>query len=79
MTSSKYIPRVIDAEYVKDYILRISFNNGFVKEFDCKNYLSGGIFEKLKDLNYFKKFFVDGWTVSCPNGADCAPETLYED
>ncbi len=74
-----YIPVVIEAEYVVDYKIKITFDNGISKIVDFSKWLKGEMFEPLKDQTYFKKFFVDGWTVSWQNGADIAPETLYED
>jgi hypothetical protein len=75
-----YMPVVIDAKYVGDYKLHVTFNNGEERIADFSNWGIGrGVYKPLKDKSYFMKFFVDGWTISWPNGADIAPETLYED
>ena len=74
-----YMPVVIDAKYLSDYKIKITFDNGEEKIADCQKWLNGKIFEPLKDLNYFQRFFVDGWSISWPNGADISPETLYEE
>ena len=72
-----YMPIVIDAKYVSDYKIRITFDNGEQKIADLGDKLGRGVVKPLKDKQYFKKFFVDGWTISWPDGADIAPETLY--
>ncbi len=74
------IPRVIDANYVDNYILHIRFPDGSEGEIDFEEELDGEIFKPLKDISYFKKFIVNQelHTVIWPNGADFAPEFLYE-
>jgi hypothetical protein len=73
-----YLPVVIDAKYKQDYIIEVEFDNGVKKLINFAPWLQGEVFEALKDQRYFRQFFVDGWTVAWPNGADIAPETLYE-
>jgi hypothetical protein len=36
------------------------------------------VFAPLLDVAYFRRFFLEGGTVARPNGADIAPETLFE-
>jgi hypothetical protein len=62
-----------------DYKIRITFDNGEERIADLAAKLARGVFAPLKDKKYFKTFFVDGWTISWPNGADIAPETLYDE
>lgn len=73
-----FMPAVIKAEYRSEYRIHVTFNDNSEKTIDFKDWLQGPIFEPLKDIEYFKRFFVDGWTISWPNGADIAPETLFE-
>ena len=73
-----YMPRVVDAQYLHDYFIHISFSNGKEGTIDLSPFIGQGVFEPLLDKTYFNKLFVDGWTISWPNGADIAPETLYE-
>ncbi len=66
--------------YLKSYCLRLTFNNGAVKDVDLKKELYGEIFEPLKDVAFFKEVRVnpETKTIEWPNGADFAPEFLDE-
>lgn len=69
--------RVISAEYVRGYEIRIRFSDGTSKVVDFSRWMGGEVFRPLATKRNFKKFFISGGTVSWPNGADIAPETLY--
>lgn len=74
----KYLPQVTNASYQRDYIIRTTFDDGTVKSVDFSAWLHGPVFSPLIVKSYFKKFFLDGGTFSWPNGADIAPEALYQ-
>lgn len=69
---------VTKAEYVKDYTVRLWFNNGAVRTVDLYPLLNGEIFEPLKDIEMFKRFSIKFNTIEWENGADFAPEYLLE-
>ena len=70
------IVRVVDAEYVRDYRIRLRFSDGVEKIVDFSRWLHGEVFQPLAAKREFRRFFVSGGTVCWPNGADIAPETL---
>lgn len=69
---------VVKAEYLDGYRLSLLFNNGVRRVVDLSNSLKGSVFAPLKDISYFKKFSIKFNTVEWENGADFAPEYLYE-
>jgi len=73
-----FLPSVIHARHAGGYCIRVRFNDNSEATIDFSQWLDGPIFEPLRDLRYFSSFYLDGGTVVWPNGADIAPETLYE-
>lgn len=69
---------VIDAKYIRDFIIWIKFDDGSEGEVDLAAELWGEVFEPLKDADYFRNFTVAIGTIAWPNGADFAPEFLYD-
>jgi hypothetical protein len=70
---------VTKVEYRGGYVYFVAFDDGVEGEVDFSDYLSRGpIFEPLKDRTFFSQAFVEGGTIGWPNGADVAPETLYD-
>ena len=69
--------RIIDIDYIKDYTLALTFNDGVKKTVDIKPHLKGEVFEPLLDLKKFKQYGLTRQTIEWTSGADLAPEFLY--
>ena len=70
--------KVIDVDYVKDYTLRVTFNDGITKNVDLQSYLTGDVFGELLDMDKFIQYGLTRVTIEWANGADLAPEFLYQ-
>lgn len=65
------------ARYIRDYVIEFSFSDGSKREIDFEPHLWGPVFEPLKDKEFFQKFRIRFGSITWPNGADVAPETLH--
>jgi len=73
-------PNLVTAEYVSKYTIHVRFKDGMEGDLNLEAELHGPIFEPLKNLSFFKQFFIhpEFRTLTWPNGADFAPEFVYE-
>ena len=69
---------VTKADYLDGYRVKLLFNNGETRIVDLSQHLNGTVFAPLKDLEFFKRFTIKFNTIEWENGADFAPEYLYE-
>ena len=74
------ILHILSAKVVADHVLHVQFSNGVQKTVDVLPLLVGPVFDPLYNVNYFAQVAVDPVckTVVWPNGADLAPEALFE-
>lgn len=71
------ILKVTDVEYLGGYNLQCTFNDGAVKVVDLTTLLQYPAYKELADVDKFKQFGLNT-TIFWSNGADIAPEYLYE-
>ena len=71
---------VLEARYVRNYVIWLRFRDGTSGEIDLSDQLHGPVFEPLKDLDVFRQFAIhpEFDTLVWPNGADFAPEFLHD-
>ena len=71
--------RITDVKAVEGYRLEVVFADGRVVVVTLGDRLFGPVFEPLRDTALFTQVFVDQFgVVSWPNGADLAPDALYQ-
>ena len=70
--------RVVDVEYIHDYVMDLEFNNGEHRLVDFKPLMTGKMREPLLEMDKFIQFALTDWTLEWYNGVDFAPEFLYE-
>lgn len=64
--------------YLREYTLKVEFNDGLIGEIDLSVFFDKRPYERLKDLELFKKFQLNEWTIFWGE-IDIAPETLYDE
>ena len=74
------IPRLSAMKHIASYRLWLQFEDGSQGEIDLEQELWGEVFEPLRNLAYFKTVQLDKElnTIRWDNGADFAPEFLYQ-
>jgi hypothetical protein len=72
--------RLIEAKYLKGYVIRLKFSDGLEGDVDLKDEIYGAVFEPLRDIETFRSFRLDPelHTLVWPNGTDFSPEFLHE-
>lgn len=72
------ILHVTDVQYLQNYQLKLTFNDGVAGVVDLSNELWGEMFEPLQDTTLFSRVRLDKEldTIVWDNGADLAPEFL---
>lgn len=68
-----------DVKVVKplsNHYIYVEIENGQKGVFDLKPYLEHGVFQELKDVNYFNQVYIFFGAVTWVNEQDIAPETL---
>jgi len=79
MNAMEQLVDITAVDVIGPYRLRLTFQDGTVGEVDFTDREWRGVFEPLRDPDYFARVEVDpeAGTITWPNGLDMAPEPLY--
>lgn len=71
---------IVGVEVRGNYGLRVTFDDGAVRDVSLEGKLDGPVFEPLRDAELFAQVAIDreSGTVTWPTGADLDPIVIYE-
>lgn len=72
--------KIIKAEYLKDYRIRLFFSDGAAGDFDATAMLrgSGSLLTPLRETAYFSNFFLKLGALRWKNGLELSPDSLHK-
>ena len=70
--------KVVNVDYIKDYIVDLKYSNGEKKRVDFFPLLKSGKKQQLLNKDNFIQFGLNHWTLEWYNGVDFAPDFLYQ-
>lgn len=70
---------IVKVKALSGYRLEVEFEDGVRGVVDMSDDLWGPMFEPLKDPARFSEVFLEDGAPTWPNGADIAPDAIYED
>lgn len=75
------IPMVTKVKPRGGHVLWVKFSDGAEGEWDFSDIfdVDGPMNRPLRDLDYFRRVFIERGALTWPNGFDAAPDALYDD
>lgn len=73
--------KVLNARKADAFKLELDFSDHTQGVFDAAAYLatrSGPLLDKLRDADYFSRFFIDAGALCWPNGLEISPAKVHE-
>lgn len=73
--------KVLNARKADTFKLELDFSDHTQGVFDAAAYLatrSGPLLDKLRDADYFSRFFIDAGALCWPNGLEISPTKVHE-
>jgi hypothetical protein len=81
MNAMEQLVDITAVDLIGPHRLRLTFQDGTVGEVDFTEHEWRGVFEPLRDPDYFARVEIDpeAGTITWANGLDMAPEPLYSE